>query len=260
MSSLLSLGRLSFWTVAETVWGQGERGEGQFLCQLLALSCVLHSSPAARYAQRLPKPKCIGCERPPGSLSSCWPVIPFWRIMMYSNCKSLGIIYYNVHGCFILCVLTCEIMWLISYVPFNSWICPYENPHTQTTKFSDIVAAYFANVYVLESWGWRWHQLISTCVYVKCSIAFRHWTAVRIVQKFIMLWLSLKGALKKQTKNPKCQQYLLFIIAYAVLSVQPLDHQVDWQNSHNLMSENLNPVRILHTALVINIFSCKYTF
>lgn len=157
-------GSASGCPVEETVWAQGEREAGKILCQLPVLSCLLHSSSTAQCAQkRLPKPTSSGQERPPGSLSSRWTVILFWRIMAYSNCKSLDIVYPNVHGCFVLCVLTCEIMWLISYVP---WISPpYENLHTQTTKFLYNIAAYFAIFYAFQSfWGWRLHQLNSTCV------------------------------------------------------------------------------------------------
>lgn len=137
----------------------GEEGSRE-VCQLPALSWVLHSS---SYSEA---PQTKRQQRPSGGLSSCWPVIPFWRIMTYSNCKSLGIICNIVHGCFVLCMLPCEIMWLISYVPFNCWICPpSENPHTQTTKFLYNIAAYFASFYAFQSfWGWRLHQLISTCV------------------------------------------------------------------------------------------------
>lgn len=76
----------------------GEEGSRE-VCQLPALSCVLHSS---SYSEA-PQPK--RQQRPSGGLSSCWPVIPFWRIMTYSNCKSLGIIYNIVHGCFVYATL-----------------------------------------------------------------------------------------------------------------------------------------------------------
>lgn len=52
MFSLLSLGRLSLWmSRSGDSMGTGEREAEKFLCQLPALSCVLHSSLCLQAAQ-----------------------------------------------------------------------------------------------------------------------------------------------------------------------------------------------------------------